>query len=233
MNNKFKIIETADYILAVSDERNTGDVVFNKASGFIYRLEENPVNYEFKIIAHQPKGNSPELDLPLLPEITVEDDIEKLARNYANKKWENYCNRKNPTPAQQEQDLFKKILGIEGSVYDFKQGYKAATKVYSEEDLRKAIEFVVGNYTINSFGNFPNDKSSDNVNNSESLSVIQNKIIQSLKQPKTPKWFVVEIEHYDFDEGWCENTGAYETYKERLKTTTTNGKTYLVGTYEY
>jgi hypothetical protein len=35
-----------------------------------------------KIIAYKPKGNAPELDLPLLPD--VEEDVEKLAKKYIN-----------------------------------------------------------------------------------------------------------------------------------------------------
>jgi hypothetical protein len=48
---------------------------------YLKAYDENNV-----LIAYLPKGNAPELDLPLLPEIVVEDDVEKLAEKYASKK---------------------------------------------------------------------------------------------------------------------------------------------------
>jgi hypothetical protein len=102
---QFEIIETTDYILAVSDEQvKEGDFVveihtfkrepyigkcfYPKNDGTvtdeILKRDLLSVNYEGhyetlarphnckKIIAYQPKGNAPELDLPLLPEIDRE-----------------------------------------------------------------------------------------------------------------------------------------------------------------
>jgi hypothetical protein len=54
-------------------------------------------------------------------------------------------------------------------------------------------------------------------------------IIQSLKQPKTPKWFVAEKETKYKPKQKIEDP----PYEDVLKTTTINGKTYLVGTYLY
>lgn len=86
MDNKFKIIETEDYFLAISDkeikenEQNitNGRVIFNYSDFSEYSLEYAN-NYWEKIIAYLPKNNAKELDsLPLLPEIIVEDNVEKL-----------------------------------------------------------------------------------------------------------------------------------------------------------
>jgi hypothetical protein len=61
MKTEFKIVETADYILAVS---GNPDGLYNT---FIQEL----INKGW-VKAYQPKGNTPELDLPLLPEIVIE-----------------------------------------------------------------------------------------------------------------------------------------------------------------
>jgi hypothetical protein len=57
------------------------------------------------------------------------------------------------------------------------------------------------------------------------------KFIQSLKQPKTPKWFLAETIRLNcYDD--CMTKECQEHCDKTLKTTTTNGKTYLVGKYE-
>ena len=82
-----ELIETPDYILAVSDEEiKVGDWIFCKEDSEIYKYygrmcgliltqENSPlgVNPYFcvKIIAYQPKGNAPELDLPLLSDVDI------------------------------------------------------------------------------------------------------------------------------------------------------------------
>jgi len=164
---KFEIVETPDYILAVSNERNVGDIVFNKTSGFIYKLEEHPLNYEFKIIGYRPKGDASELDLPLLPRMAIEDDVEKLAKKYVDDNYPHYTNLK------------EKAAAIEDVIW----GYKAATKVYSEDDLRKAIDLS-------------RETSEYDEQHGWYSTMSEDEIIQSFKQPKTPKWFVAEKDNY-------------------------------------
>jgi len=195
--NKLKIIETAEYILAVSDEEiKEGDYIIKH--GFIFKAVKNgafsnnrKISLEFlkanphpKVVAYQPKGNAPELDLPLLPEIVVEDDVKKLA-------------------------LINEIYPEYPTEYNaFIKGHKSSTKVYSEDDLREAIKQT-------RYGMLYNKQYED-------------EFIQSLKQPKTPKWFVAEIEER-LDQTYSE----HGCYRQKLKTTTINGKTYLIGTYLY
>jgi hypothetical protein len=112
---------------------------------------------------------------------------------------------------------------------------KAATKVYSEEDLRKA--FLEGNKYPQESKYLPDFY----------LGNYFEKFLQSLKQP-TPKWFVAEMEYYYHtskdlytDAGFVKCTKEqYESIKSEiptcplkteLKTTTINGKTYLVGKF--
>jgi hypothetical protein len=217
---KLQIIETPDYVLAVSDEEiKEGDITYynnevqiSDGIGFL--------NVDKKIIAYQPKCNAPELDLPLLPEFNVENDVEKLAKNAYVKHG----------VKDDKLTLDEQIQRTGGFLVGFKEGYKAATKVYSEEDLRRAIIM-----SANSNTDFLPDRCDE--------------IIQSIKQTKTscfpshclrecsniclypnktPKWFVAETEdlfHSPSPIGMSVDTV--------LKTTTINSKTYLVGTYLY
>jgi hypothetical protein len=192
METKFRIVETEEYTLAVSDGVKAGDKSVLMVEGFtpmiLTHFEPVEEGYEGKkIIAYKPKGNAPELDLPLLP--YVEYEVEKLAKDLANKKGDD-------------------DLELEGYIYaSFIEGYKAATKVYSEEDLRKAMHF-------GKFGEY------------EGIQKTQ-EFIQSLKQPK---WFVAEI--IDTNSYNSEVlTGSYDSGNFQLKTTTINNKTYLEGTY--
>lgn len=241
MENKFKIIEAKDYILAVyDDEIKEGDLCFleenyyvnggvgkynhQKASGWGIAYSPHGHNFFKKIIAHQPKGNTPELDLPLLPEIVVEGDIEKLA-------WETKCISRKEVYELFNKELFKDkridgyySISASTQVHQFnerlrelaKNNVKEAAKVYIEEDLRKAIDKGYELARMNLY-------KADNT--------LQPKIeeyIQSIKQPKTTlKWFVAEMEYIHDD-----SVPYPETKGEKLKTTTINNKTYLVGHYE-
>jgi hypothetical protein len=81
MQTKFRIVETEDYILAVSDEETTGFEnniwVFKNGRFWLWNntmaLQSNCKPN--KVIAYKPKGNTPELDLPLLPEMVINKDI--------------------------------------------------------------------------------------------------------------------------------------------------------------
>jgi hypothetical protein len=220
MKNRFKRIETTDYILAVSDEE-IKDV--RKYKGRYHLEKESIINIfpdyltdlcECKlIISYHPKGNAPELDLPLLPELSVEDDIEKLSEKYF--PILNIVGLRNcPNKSKRE---------------GFIKGYKSATKKYSEGDL----------YTAFNVGRTYEKSNHKGVGQSELIDYIQ-----SLNQPK---WFVAEMEELDIetiekelgifghDEGLTER--EYEEYLKnnplKLKTTTNSqGKQVLVGTYE-
>lgn len=209
MEKKLQIIETSEYILAVSDEEiKVGDfcIMLDSAGNLFSTIQQytNPKTQHLndglrKVIAYLPKGNAPELDLPLLPKMV--DDVEKSASYY---------------------------YGEHRRTREFEEGFRKGFEIcynltpkYSEEDLRKAIRygFDVG---------FCSNSSNKIKNNLQS----EEEFIKSLKQPETPKWFVPRIERYDFDEEWSDLSGAYETYKERFETTTNSqGKKLLVGTY--
>jgi hypothetical protein len=210
---KLPIIETPDYILAVSDEGiKRNDVLIYPLTDAIFKWDGNmPTrNEDRKIIAHLPKDDAKELNLPLLPEIVVEDDVEKLGEEYVID--ESYL------PVYKEECRRAYI-----------NGYKAATKVYSEEDLRKAFNFGANegyNYKdLESIGEEPEELSEKDWNN----------FVKTFKQPKTPKWFIAEtvcdqcLDDETADSCYC-NFGNHKTV---LKTTTNSqGQQVLVGTYE-
>jgi len=171
MKNKLELIETPDYVLAVSEE----DI---KENDLIYYLEksrimiasytlascinslEQDLRENKKIIAYQPKGHAAELDLPLLPEMVVEDEVE----NELNKEFY----------------IFEGLFNITKTVFSviWRSGYRAATKVYSEEDL---IAFSIWRGTTNTkdFHNCKNPRE-------------QFQLWKTLKQPKTPAHFLLE-----------------------------------------
>jgi len=218
MEIKFKIIETPEYTLAVSDKKIENyylDDVGTVRKGVTWDKEYWSVREDYKkIIAYQPKGNASELDLPLLPEIIIEDDVKKLAEEYLKIFPEN------------NRDPDRKFVRL-GMKEGFIEGYKTATKTYSEDDMRKAIQIAKDSMGV------------DNDGETCYSHLSTKQIIQSLKQPKTPKWFVAEIEYYTKDvvieelRGNIGITPKLTKVFSKLKTTTINGKTYLVGTYLY
>jgi hypothetical protein len=164
---------------------------------------------------HLPLGNNPILpNLGLLPEIVIEDAVEKLA--------EKWCLINNYNFEDMVHSNYRDYI----RVYQiWVAGYKSATKVYSEEDLKKIREMLVqGAFTDMSC----------------SSAVVEfDKIIQSFKQPKTPKWFVAEMKcgrcyiPLKDDDCWSAKECSRNSKNDLLLTITINGKTYLVGTYLY
>jgi len=282
MQTKFRIIETKDYILAVSDEEiKDGDYVyqinFEKTNPQVIQCvktfqtkianDKNGSYTKFRIIAYQPKDNAPELNLPLLPDMVVEDEksfiekgkkhwnleilkeveggyvksstikylIDKVIENtweqckrYFNKMVveedvEKKTNRKVCKCKRAYENPLSEICSLcwnelypdekdEVKEEDLIES-KAATRVYSEEDLREALDLLCKSFDKG----YPRKLDLDFQE--------ADRIIQSLKQPKTPKWFVTEMNT------WFKNGYDGTIVPTTLKTTTINGKTYLVGKY--
>ncbi len=236
---KLQIVETPDYILAVSDEEiKKDDIIFyhhpkqsfdmasiHKVINPNYSLEEPAYRVKFdtgwgviegckKIIAYQPKDTAEGLDLPLLPQIIVEDDIEKLAEEATKKQLIRIFGE------ESKEDI---LDDIQKRKHYFKLGFKSATKVYSEDDLKKAIDFGIKYSDKNIQTNILSDMFDFDC--SGNLEQVTNNFIQSLKQPKTsPKWFVAEYKTEYTEDG-------LDYQSDELKTTTINGKAYLVGKY--
>jgi hypothetical protein len=127
---KHEIIFTEHYALIVSDEEmKKGDFNvpsdFDRTSDISITSEEDleVVNDRFngykKVIAHLPLTDAPILEgVPLLPEFSEEDDVEKKSR-----------------------DFVKYVGGSQEQRLAFIDGYLEAKETYrfSEDDLRKAL----------------------------------------------------------------------------------------------
>lgn len=203
---KLEIIETEDYFLAVSDEEiKKEDYRCNIQRGYIKKVEEdlsyyNKRNDVFKkTVGYLPKNNAPELDLPLLPEMVVEDGAVELSKRAT-------ANHKFAGGLHEEKTA---------QIY-FRRGYRAATKIYSEEDVTEIC------YKL--FKHTP----SGELQKWERRHYLS--FIQSLKQPK---WFVAEIINTN-NYGSEILTSSYDSGNFKLKTTTNSqGKQVLVGIYKF
>lgn len=204
MKTKFKIIETENYLIATSTKDFETNYYYNEFDKAL-RIGTVRQPYHKSVVGYYSKDNSIELDLPLLPllpEIVVKDYVEKLAESY-----------------------YTQIRLAERTAFKF--GYKAATKTYNEDDLKKAYNKGFSEGVIKGTCSM--------VYKHESFE----EYIQSLKQP-SHKWFVAEMEQVILkDPNSCEHyieVGCIKDictcYTFRLKTTTINNKTYLVGHYE-
>ena len=206
MENKLKIIETDQYVLVVSDEeiKLKDWYVHNQSPKGLRVWQDNtqfiPMDAK-KIIAYQPKNNAPELDLTLLPEMNVEDDVNLKAQYYA---------------------VSTKSPNREAHRRGYVEGYKAATKVYSEEDIIKLM-YLAWNAGFKKY-----DVVEAGLEGKETDSEVR-WILSKFKSSKTPKWFVAEIE----TEYKPKQNIKDIPYEDIPKTTTINNKTYLVGTYKY
>jgi hypothetical protein len=257
---KLQLIETPDYILAISDkieeginpevvhfdnkiDRNnihkttefyTGEIMFLYVSGISdnYRIIR-------KIIAHLPKNNSHELDLPLLPQIIVEDNVEKLPYDklcYYDTRSSDFQIKEEYGYDKEEVDATgefpKKDCACDNCFYGraklADRIIKAATKVYSEEDLINFGEWISEIDTLNY--ELPDGSLAGG-----DFKLLFKDYIQSLKQSKTPKWFVAEKEYLSNSGEWKSvllpsEWGYYTQF--RFKTSTINNTTYLMGKYE-
>jgi hypothetical protein len=232
MENKFKIIETEEYTLAVSEKeiKHGEGLIPNEWYINSYRGYDKPFKnhnldsngYLKRVFAYQPKNNAPTLDLPLLPELVVEDDVELELKNFKSSNVLDILNMGNINYLSNGDIVYNPdLLFIKRNDRWFSK-HKSATKTFSEEDLRKAFDFGTNegyNYKdLESMDEEPEELSEEDWNS----------FVRNLNQPKTPKWFVAEIKS-------IYNKEAYEIEESKmeLKTTSKNGKKYLVGTYLY
>ena len=199
---KHEIIYTDDCALIVIELTSPGK------EGQVFLTKENIIhtvvgwNYGDRvIIGHRPFTDAAILEgIPLLPEFSQEEDVEDLALAYSSSK---EC--VNPEGYSDKQV---------GLLHGFIDGYNKAkeTYKYTEADIRNA--FIAGEERII---NKPNSSELDDFTI----------FIQSLQQPKRPKYFECEMEDYgQFD---CD---VFMKDGEEPKTiTNSQGQTVLVGKY--
>ena len=211
MENKLKLIETENYVLAVSDEeiKESNWYVNNNVlflSDSVFDTGNNPnQNRENKlVIACQPKGNAPELDLPLLPEMVVENNVQNFIEPLLKKKA-----KENNTI-----DLDAYALGLIDS-------YKSATKTFSEDDLRNCF-YDAKTPSYEDFGDWLKAVKQNKQPKwfAAETETVKGKYIGRVQIGITPSGEPIRI-----------NEGYEEI--QRLKNQTINGKIYLAGTYLY
>ena len=210
---KYEIIYTEDCALIVSDEEiKPGDFNVpsdcNKSSDISRTSEEDLaiVNDKFngykKIIGHRPFTSAAILEgIPMLPEFSLEDDVEELAKD----KFPYLGSEQVKSDQNRHTDTIR---------HGFKTGYDKAKETYkfTEEDLETAM-LKISEYLLESIENNKVPNSGEKVD----------EIIQSLQQPKRPKYFQIEMLCYVNPE-----------FNEYTKTTTNSqGQKELAGEYIY
>ena len=205
---KVEIIYTDDYALIVSDEEpiNMGDSIYDIVNKEVHEANDewnNNTHPEWaKVIAHRPLTDAPILEG--VPLLPEFDESDKVEKLAY--KWFVTADKKNT------------IFDL-GWVNIFTAGYNKAkeTYKYTEEDIQKA--FIAGEERII---NKPNSSELDDFTN----------FIQSLQQPKRPKYF--KCETITMNKGYTDKSDYPYQECEILKTiTNSQGQTELIGTYYY
>jgi len=213
---KHNIIKTENYLLVVDDSKikqndwciyRTGEVIH-------YLVKLNTDNLK-KITAHLPLNNSPVLEgLPLLP--PLKDEVEEVWEQGLGAELQKLPYTKHLDDGQYNDG---QLAGFEfGATW----GYNAAKKryKYTEGDLRKAIDMARNG----------NRKVIDTKGVEYLLRLQEDKIIQSLQQPKTPVAFECEMKQKSVNGSIPVNQ---EWEYEPKKTTNPQGQTEWVGKYIY
>jgi hypothetical protein len=208
LDMKLQRIETTNYILWVSlTPSKKGQLCYDTVDGTIFTKE-------YDSIPHPLTNDNPISENNYLPIIAYQPknnapelDLPLLPEMVVGDAVEKLAEGKVETVLEKIKDVTKRWFWKKGFVY----GYKSATKVYSEDDVLSFLDLHT---------------------DSAPIEYLKSEF-KKLKQPKTPKWFVAEIESacdYDFTSrctmGRC-------SCKTKLKTTTINGKTYLIGKFIY
>ena len=140
-------------------------------------------------------------------EMIVEDNFENLSLLYL-QKLEEEDKKDREFTGMKAVSILRQNRERLAQMYGFEDGYKAATKVYTEDDLHKILSDF---YVFATEGEVCDH-------------ITINQFIQMHEQPKSPKWFVAEMEVIGITDDGVNTI-------EDVKTTTINGKTYLVGKY--
>ena len=234
---KYEIIYTEHYAFIVSDEEiKEGDFNvpsdFDRTSDISITSKEDleVVNDKFngykKVIAHRPLTNTPILEgVPLLPEFSEENSIKDYSLDTAKEFALNHFNGLESKFPKGGYITIKSILdvlkiGVEcGHKFGLKQAKE--TYKYTEEDMIKCV-VAHAKYTDSLRNGRPNF--------SMWISSHQGKsFLQSLQQPKRPKYFEYEIKFFH------DETIPYPKSLGTKPKTTTNsqGQTELVGKYTF
>ena len=133
---KTKIVD--GYVLIVDDsDIKKGDFAYHHVKGIYNAVIDGAYTNQKKIIAHLPLNNSPILqDLPLLPPLYQEEDVNKLAHDTMI----NHLTNNNPNG-----DFVKSTINSDDNKQWWIEGYNKAKEKYkyTEQDLRIAVELAI------------------------------------------------------------------------------------------
>jgi hypothetical protein len=201
-----EIIYTEHYALIVSDEEIKEDVWFYSPSLNRVQINCNSDGCK-KVIAHRPLEDAKILEgVPLLPEFEKVEDVEDLALAYSSSK-----GNINPEGYSDRQV---------GLLHGFIDGYNKSKETYNLT-LTKLLDLYIEEtgYGMDMWSKEEN----------QTMSIIA-KIIQSLQQPKRPKYF--ECETITMNKGYTDKSDyPYQECEIPKTITNSQGKTELVGSY--
>ena len=216
---KHKIIYTEHYALVVSDDEiKQGDWCVDKHD-IVYKQETDKIFSKFsgakKVIAHRPLTDAPILEgVPLLPKFSQEEDIKLIAKQEAEKLHDK--------SRHEDWDIYEDLVSEDAWLIE--KGYNKAkeTYKYTEEDLMNLVE--KGHEIYNEGLGVATDAKKQKLID----------FIQSLRQPKRPKYFECEMEkgYMLNDDGEPYGFPVHETGKPKT-ITNSQGQTELVGEYIY
>ena len=212
---RHEIIYIVGYAFIVSDEEIKGGDCYVSPSGlwFYNHLNPNHVKECKKVIAHRPLTDEPVLKgVPLLPEFSQEEDIKLIAKQEAEKLHDK--------SRHEDWDIYEDLVSEDAWLIE--KGYNKAkeTYKYTEEDLMNLVE--KGHEIYNEGLGVATDAKKQKLID----------FIQSLRQPKRPKYFECEMEkgYMLNDDGEPYGFPVHETGKPKT-ITNSQSQTELVGGY--
>ena len=205
---EYKIIQVNNYLLAVVNDKKRGWFYCVRTKSFFHDEGEDVLccNGDLSVEAHLPLNGANIIEnLPLLPPLEQEDDVEELAWKY--------------NPVQKLDAEF-----IRGG---FKEGYKKAVEKY-DDIITKLFNHL--HDKMESISQEQIDRDSFHLGRYRTYKQIFD-FIQSLSQPNIPLAFELEMVDFEVDMGLGEECIEYGQYPKSI--INSDGIKTWVGKYIY
>ena len=196
MTKTFKVIPIEDYgvVVDMEPEVKSGDIVIDTDGKIVKLTTEHDIsNDDYKVIGLIGKR------LDGVPLIELADELELL-----------FPYIKNP-------EADNAITNWNYRVFDKREGYKANTNKYSEEDIEKVIEMA--RTLVEETRGVKNEFDIETILGSSdgtygvSIKYTDKQILQSLQKQPMPTEVELEMEYSDAGENWFENVKHPKTFK--------------------
>ena len=209
---EYKIIQVNNYLLAVVNDKKRGWFYCVRRKSFFHDEGEDVLccNGDLSVEAHLPLNGADIIEnLPLLPPLEQEDDVEKMAEEYAD-----YSNDYVPLSFGGKFNSTTKR--------DFLSGYNQAKEnyKYTNEDMLVIRNQLVTMLPIGDVTSW------DMIQAISKYTKWFDDYVESLSQPKAPIGFECEIIEELGEDG-------HSIYGYEKTTTTPEGHTQWIGTYIY